>query len=122
MGGAIAAIAAGWVSETLGIDHVALTRVVGIGLMVFAADVAWVSTREPDRLLSETRLVSAADAAWVVATIVVVAAGVLTTTGAVVAAVVGLGVADFGATQLWCRAKALGERTDTPAPTTLAAA
>ena len=110
VGGAIAAIAAGWVSETLGIDHVAITRIVGIGLILFAADIAHLSTRDRDRLLSETRLVSAADAAWVIATVVVLAAGILTTTGVVTAVVLGLGVADFGMAQLWFRSKAIAEQ------------
>ena len=121
VGGAIAAIAAAWVSETLGIGHVAITRLVGIGLMVFAADVAWISARDRDRLLSETRLVSAADAAWVVATIVVLATGILTTTGVIVAAVLGLGVADFGLTQLWLRKRALEEHGAVIAPVLAAA-
>lgn len=106
-GGAIAAVAAGWTSETLGIDHVAITRIVGIGLILFATDVAFISTRPEPKLLSEVRLVSAADAIWVVATIVVLAAQILTTIGLVVAAVIGLAVADFGLTQMWMRSKAV---------------
>ena len=109
VGGLVAAIAAGWVSKTLGVDHVAMTRIVGIGLIVFAADVVNVSTRPGPKLLSETRLVSAADALWVVATIGVLASGILTTSGVVVAVVLGLGVADFGVTQLWMRSKAIAE-------------
>lgn len=109
-GGLIAAIAAGRVSETLGIDHVGITRIVGLGLIVFAADIAYLSTRPDPKLLTETRLVSAADGAWVVATIVVLAAQILTGTGVLVAVVLGLGVADFAITQLWMRSKALGER------------
>lgn len=109
VGGLIAALDAGWVSETLGIGNVAITRIVGIGLIVFAADVLFVSTRPAPKLLAETRLVSAADASWVVATIIVLAAGVLSTTGVVTAAVLGLAVADFGVTQLWMRSKARAE-------------
>lgn len=121
-GGAVAAVAAGWVSETLGIDHVAITRIVGIGLMLFAADVAFTSTRPEPKLLSEVRLVSAGDAIWVIATIVVLAAQILTTTGVVVAAVIGLAVADFGLTQMWMRSKAIramegDERTAASGPT-----
>ena len=113
-GGLIAAAAARWVSETLGIDHVAITRMVGIGLMVFAADVLYTSTRPTPKLLSEVRLISAGDAAWVVATVVVLAAGILTTTGVVTAVVLGIGVADFGITQLWMRAKAISETEGVP--------
>lgn len=109
IGGLIAAIDAGWVAETLGIDHVAITRTVGIGLVVFAAEVLYTSTRPTPKLLSEVRLISAGDAAWVVATVVVLAAGILTTTGVAAAVVLGLGVADFGITQLWMRSKAIGD-------------
>ena len=110
--GLVAAIAATWVSETLGIDHVAITRVVGVGLVAFAANVVYISTRGDARVLAEARLVSAADAAWVIATIVVLASGILTTAGIVIAAVVGVMVADFGALQLWLRARALARDTD----------
>ncbi|MEL7157690.1 MAG: hypothetical protein AAFN30_13960 [Actinomycetota bacterium] len=107
LGGALAVIAAPWVSETLGIDHVTATRLVGVGLIGFALHVGWTSTRSERRLLAETRLISAGDAAWVLATVVVVALGLLTTWGVVVAAAVGLAVADFGLAQWWLRAKAL---------------
>ena len=39
IGGVLAAVSAGWVSETLGIDQVLITRLIGIGLILFAADV-----------------------------------------------------------------------------------
>ncbi len=71
VGGLIAAIGAGWVSDSLGIDHVAITRLVGIGLVLFAVDVWYLSTRPQPKLVAETLLVSAADAIWVAATIVV---------------------------------------------------
>ena len=105
-GGLVAAVATGWVSETLGVDHLAITRIVGIGLILFAANVAYASTRPEPRLLAETRLISAGDAAWVLATIVVLASGILTTAGVVVASLVGLAVADLAIAQLWFRSKA----------------
>ncbi|MEM9135289.1 MAG: hypothetical protein AAF962_05220 [Actinomycetota bacterium] len=113
-GGAIAAIAGPWVSDTLGIDHVLITRAVGIGLIAFAAYVLWTSYQGDDRLLAETRLISLGDASWVVATAVVLVAGLLTTWGVVVAVAVGLAVADFGAAQWWLRSRAL---RGTAAPT-----
>ncbi len=109
VGGLIAAIGAGWVSDTLGIDHVAITRLVGIGLIVFAADVWYVSTRSQPKLVAETLLISVADAIWVAATIVILALGILTTAGTVTAIVLGIGVGDFALTQLWLRAKAKDE-------------
>lgn len=106
LGGLIALAAGPWLSATLGIDHVAVTRLLGAGLVLFGVDVAVVSRGPKRRLLPGALLVSIADAVWVVATIVVVATGVLTTTGIVVAVVIGLAVADFGVAQVWLRAKA----------------
>ncbi len=106
-GGAIAAVAGPWVSDTLGIDQVLITRLVGVGLIAFALFVAWTSFQDDERLLAETRLISLGDASWVVATAVVLLAGLLTTWGVVVAVVVGLAVADFGVAQWWLRSRAL---------------
>lgn len=106
VGGVIALVAASWVSRELGIDHVALTRLLGAGLVVFGIDVALVSRTAERRLLPATLAVCAADAAWVLGTVIVLATGVLSTTGALVAIVVGLAVADFGTAQAWLRAKA----------------
>ena len=114
--GLMAAVAAGWVSDTLGIDQVTITRLVGIGLVLFAANVFFIAGRPQPELLSETRLVSAGDAAWVVATVVVLTAQFLSTVGVISAVVVGLAVADFGITQLWMRTKVMheldGERSE----------
>ena len=107
LGGIIALTTGPWVSERFGIDHVLITRLLGAGLVVFAADVAFVSRRSEPKLLAETALVSAADFMWVAATVVVLLAGILSTVGVVVASVIGLAVADFGVTQLWFRSKAL---------------
>ncbi len=109
VGGLIAAIGASWVSDTLGIDHVAITRLIGAGLVLFAVDVWYISTRPHPKLMAETLLISAADAIWVAATIVILALGILTTVGTVTAIVLGIGVGDFALTQLWLRAKVKAE-------------
>ena len=106
LGGLVALAAAPWVSETLGIDHVALTAVIGAGLIVFAAAVVWISTQSDDRLVTGAAAVSAADAGWVVATVAVLAFGWLTTAGVVVAVALGVVVADFALAQLWFRSAA----------------
>ncbi|MDW3220542.1 MAG: hypothetical protein R8F63_18185 [Acidimicrobiales bacterium] len=106
VGGVIALAAGSWVSRELGIDHVALTRLLGAGLVVFGIDVALAARTTEQRLLPAALAVSAADAAWVIGTVIVVAAGVLSTTGVIVAVVIGLAVADFGTAQAWLRAKA----------------
>jgi hypothetical protein len=112
VGGIIALAAGSWVSETFGIDHVVITRLLGAGLIVFAGDVWFVSRRSEPKLLTETALVSTADFMWVAATVVVLLTGILSTAGIVVASLIGVAVADLGATQLWLRSRAL-----TPAPT-----
>ena len=71
---------------------------------------------DDDRLLRETLVISAGDIVWVVATIVVLAAQILTTAGVVTAVAIGVMVGDFGLTQLWLRAKALGRGADRPSP------
>jgi len=106
-GGAIALVAASWVSRELGIDHVVLTRVLGAGLVLFALQVLMISRASEPRLLTESLFVSAGDAAWVIGSIVVILTGVLSSTGNLVIGLVALGVADFGATQLWFRSKAV---------------
>lgn len=95
--------AADWWADTLGIDRPGLVQLVGIGLIVFAVDVAIVSRLGRAGLRRWTPLVSAADAAWVAATVVLLAAGAFEAAGVVVAALVGLAVADLGVAQMWLR-------------------
>ena len=103
--GLIAVLAAGWVSDASGIDHVALTRLGGVGLLLFAAEV-FRQSRLPEQKLPFALLqTSIADASWVIATIVVLALVDFTTGGVVGAIVIAAAVADFGATQLWLRSK-----------------
>ena len=114
VGGVVALVAGSWLSEQLGIDHVVITRLLGAGLIIFAGDVLFVSRRPEPKLLTESALISTGDFIWVAATVVVLLTGILSTTGVIVATVVGLAVADFGASQLWFRSKALApERTAT---------
>lgn len=104
-GGLVALFAGSWVSRELGIDHVALTRTIGAGLVVFGIDVAVLSRLAENRLVPGALIVSIADATWVAGTVVAVAAGVLTGLGNMVAVAVALAVADFAATQYWLRAR-----------------
>ena len=105
-GGAVGLVAAPWLSRELGFDHVALTRIISIGLMVFAVDVAVLARSRTEQVICWSAAVSAADFVWVAATIVVIASGTLTTAGVVVAILLGLGVLDFGILQLWLRGRA----------------
>lgn len=103
--GLVAVLAAGWCVDELGLQSEGWTRVVGAGLVLFAADVALgVRSR---RLATTALLTSVADLAWVAATAVVLAAVDLTTAGRVVAVVMGVGVLDFALLQLWFRSRLL---------------
>lgn len=101
--GTIALVAAGWVSDVSGIDHVLITRLAGLGLLLFAADVIRQSRLPAERLPAALLQTSIADASWVVATPVVLALVDPTTAGTVGAIVIAVAVADFAITQLWCR-------------------
>ena len=116
--GTAALLGGSWISRVFGIDHVLLTRLLGAGLLGFAALVMAISRLDEPRLRTEAALVSAADAAWVLGTVVVLLTGSLSTAGNVVMAVVALVVADFGATQLWFRSRAFGDRPDLHTATT----
>lgn len=106
VGGIIGLAAAPWLSEELGIDHVTLTRIVSIGLIVFAIDVAVLARSRAERTIQWAASVSLADFAWVAATIVLVGTGTLTTAGVIVALAIGIAVLDFGILQLWFRSRA----------------
>ena len=111
-GGTVALVAGSWISRELGIDHVALTRMIGAGLIGFALQALLIARASRPRLLTESVLVSLADAAWVAGTVAVLLSGVLTSTGNLVVGLVGLAVADFGTSQLWFRSRAVGSSTD----------
>lgn len=113
IGGLIAFFAAPWVSRELGIDHVVLTAALGAGLVGFAVNVLRIARSPERRVVAESLFVSLGDGAWVLGTIVVVATGVLTTAGTIVAILVGLMVADFGTAQLVFRHQAK-RQADTP--------
>lgn len=114
--GTIALFAASWVSREVGIDHVLITRLLGVGLIVFGADVAHVSRSREPRLLRDAALISAADLSWVIVTAGIVLSSMLTTTGNIVAVVLALAVADFATMQLWFRSKALAPRGTATVP------
>ena len=108
VGGLIAVVAAGWLSDVSGIGHVLVTRLGGVGLLLFAADVYRQSRLPEGKLPFALLQTSIADASWVIATVVVLALVDFTTWGVVGAIVIAIAVADFGATQLWLRSKLVG--------------
>ena len=103
--GAAGIVAAPYWSETLGIDSTGWIRLVSAGLVLFAVDVALVAARARASLASAALAVSLADLAWVAATGVALATIDFTTTGWVLAVVIGAGVLDFALLQLWFRSR-----------------
>ena len=98
-------VAASWWSDTLGIPSVGWIQLIGAGLVVFAIEVALVAARATKALASAALAISMADLAWVIGTGVVLATVDLTTTGWILAVVMGIGVADFALLQLWFRSR-----------------
>ena len=99
--GLAAAPAAGAVADLLGPDvPTTVVRVVGIALVLYALDLA-VTSRLADRWQRPVAgLAAVGNAAWVLATLVLVVLGAFSTTGAVVALVVALIAAELGVLQL----------------------
>ncbi len=99
--GAVGLAAGRWSADRLGLDSTTWVRLVAAGLLLFAVAVAAASRLRGPALGRAARLISGADAAWVAGTVAVVATGVLSTGGVVIAVVMGLGVLDLGLAQLW---------------------
>ncbi len=116
--GLAAAIAPATVGEVLGIVHDRgdlIVRVVGLGLILFAVEVAVTAVRHREATIArDSLLISAADLAWVISTIVVLATVDLSTTGRVIAAVMGVGVATFAALQLRLGRSSIDRTHDRP--------
>lgn len=100
VGGLVCLVAGGWTSSVLGTGHAGLVRLVGLGLVAFASAVAAVAGARVPLLVRWAPFVSIADAAWVAATAVTVAAGWYSTAGVIVVVLVAVMVAAFGAAQL----------------------
>ena len=98
--GLTALIGGSAVADMAEVDQVWLVQGLGAGLALFAAAVAVVASGGLDRLRFWTPLISAADIAWVIGTAVVVALGLISATGSLVAIGLGAIVAVFGIGQL----------------------
>ncbi len=102
--GAVALIAGGWVADQLGLDQSwapMAVRLLGVGLLGFAALLLFESGRQGDRLASSVLQVSMADLGWVVGSGVLMALGLFSSIGNVVVAVIALVVLDLALFQLW---------------------
>lgn len=99
LGGLAALALGGPVDSVLGTDAVGWVRVVGAGLVAFAAFVAFVSRSRRARLVREVPIISAGDLAWVAGTMVTIALGWYSASGNVVMGAVAAMVGAFGLTQ-----------------------
>jgi hypothetical protein len=103
--GTVAAIWAGPVADLLGVEAVPV-RVVGIGLVAFAAAVLYGATLPPARLKTEAYLTSVGDDMWVLGVSALVLTGAFSVAGSVIMAATVVMVAAFGITQ-WMLARRL---------------
>ncbi len=99
LGGLIALAAPGWLDELLGTGRPGWIRLVGAGLVAFAGFVALTSRASTLRLARVAPLISLADAAWVAGSVLTIAAGWYSTSGAVLMASVGVMVGAFSIAQ-----------------------
>jgi hypothetical protein len=91
-------IGARWLDGWLGLNAWLLAAV-GVGLLVYAADLAWLSRSEP-WLIPGGRLAVVADIGWIIAAVALIAfTAVLTTPGELALALVSLVVAGFATAQ-----------------------
>jgi hypothetical protein len=74
-------------------------RIVGAGLVLFAALVLWTARSTTRRVVIGAPVISVGDVSWVVGTIVTIVLGWYSTVGAIVMAVVGVAVGSFGVAQ-----------------------
>ena len=99
--GSVLLAAGGQVAELIGLEHDWVLRLVGAGLLPFAAAVAVCA--QPQNIGPRgAYAISAADFAWVAASVLLVAAGpgLLNATGHFLVAAVSVVVAGFGAFQM----------------------
>jgi hypothetical protein len=99
LGGFVAAVAPGFVDDILGTGQQGWVRLVGIGLVAFAALVVVTSRLDREQLVRLVPGISLGDGSWVFGTIIAIGLGWFSTSGAVVMGVVGLMVGMFGVEQ-----------------------
>jgi hypothetical protein len=101
----------GPVAEALGVDQVWLIRMLGAGLLGFAVMVFLIA-RSPQPMLQRwSREISQADVGWVLGTIAVILLGWLSTSGAIIMAVIASAVLGLGIAQHLFRRDMITERS-----------
>ena len=99
LGGIVAAAAPGPIDDILGTGQQGWVRLVGIGLVLFAASVVATSRLDVGQMRRLVPGISAGDGSWVVGSVVAIALGWFSTGGAVVIGLVALMVGAFGVAQ-----------------------
>lgn len=103
--GVIGIVAAGWVSDRSGIEPAWIVRLVGVGLLLFAADLIRQSRLPEAKLPFALLQTSIADVGWIIATPIVIAVVDLTRGGTIGAIAIAAVVLDLALAQLWLRSK-----------------
>lgn len=99
LGGALAAVVPGPVDDLLGTGQQGWVRLIGIGLVLFAAVVVVTSRLDMEQMRRIVPAISAGDGSWVVGSVLAIALGWFSTEGAVVIGIVALMVGVFGLAQ-----------------------
>ena len=99
--GALMAAAPETVDDVLGTGRPGWIRLVGLGLVVFAVFVGWLSTTSPKMMEKLVPQVALGDIGWVVGSVVTVLVGWYSGGGNVVVLAMAVAVAVFAALQWW---------------------
>ena len=113
--GAFGLLAAGPVAEFLGVDQVWIVRLLGAGLLGFAAVVFAVSGTKTSVLNRWGQIISLNDLGWVAGTIAVIGLGWLSTRGAIAMGLIGLVVLELGISQMRARRRVIATAAETDA-------
>jgi len=96
VGGAAVAAFAGGLADDLGVDNTIAVRSVGLFLVGYGIVLAVVARATPRTVEMSGRLSALADASWVLATVVLIAADAFSAGGDVIVAVAAIPVAALG--------------------------
>lgn len=101
--GFIGLVVGGPLADFLGVDQVWLVRLLGGGLVAYGIQLFLVAKARPAMLRLRSLDISLGDLAWVAGTAIVIAAGWLSTSGAILMGLLAVVVLDFGILQLRAR-------------------
>lgn len=111
--GLVAILAAGAITDWLGVDLAWLVRLIGLGLVGYGGLLVAAARTRPATLCTLGLLATLADVGWVVGTIVIVASGAVDPSGAWLLGAVALVVLAFAVEQLVARRRLVRVLHDT---------